>query len=1253
MTPVANKTTTALSETSGRRAAIHSANLPARDWAHTTVLISLRLILVAFCTSLVLPARSAAQEFRATISGTVMDPSGALIPGADIVVLETNTGTVNRTASDSVGQYVVPYLLPGTYSITVTKSGFESLVRGGIMLQSQERPILNLVMTVGSESRTVTVSTESPLLNQVNASVGNVIPVQSVEDLPLNGSNPLMLAELSVGLLITSVPSSNPAYNPTNLGSVGGSKTNEGEVLMDGAANTSMSGGENGNSTFVPTEDSVQEVSVQTFNTDASIGHTTAGVINLVTKGGTNRLHGTAYEFNQLADLNSNLYFNKRAVPVIPTPVAHYNQYGVAAGGPVWIPKVYNGRNKTFFFFSWEGIRTLAPVSTIITVPTDAEKQGDFSALLAGGPSYQLYEPNTGTLVNRAYTRTPVPNNCLTNLSSYCASLANAGLTINPVAAAYLKFYPEPNYTSGVSPITNQNNYDSNAPNMIHYSTEFGRLDLNLGTRNHMFFDFRHDQSSNGGQNYLNNNTTSSVLFRESYGTTLDDVFTMNSTTVFDVRLNWGYFDEQHSSPSNMYSPTSVGFPSSLKDASNWVTLPNIVFNSSSYENLGDLKTQSIDPSNVYQIFVDMTKLAGRHTLKVGFDGRTYRQKIQSYAASTGSFTFGNNFVTSGTSGSAQKFGGDLASFEYGLPTSGSFGINALGDYRGDYVGAFVQDDWRLNKRITINLGLRYDIDTPFGEKLGRTESGFSPTAVNSASAAATTAFTPVSKSVNNTTVAVSSINTLGGLTFPSSDWGAPYQIQNKTGFWSPRVGFSYSPPWSMFSKTVVRAGFGVFVLPQSLQGNSYSDGFSATTSYQATNNNYLTNLNTLSNPFPSGFTQPAGASLGANTFLGSPSSINFFSPVQHDMYSERWTLGVQQALTGSTMLEVIYEGSHDVHLPVSSQNINAPGLQYLTANPYRDQNLATAMSTSVTNPFAGLLPNGNSSYNGATTPLSSLAVPFPAFGSAAINEEQLTNGQSFFESGMIHLEQRAKHGLTLTANYELSKAIEQDTYLNPQDSKLFRGISPNEDYRQHLALGGVYELPFGRNRLFTLGGGRLANEIAGGWVLNGIYRFQTGLPINFSADIPLQPGMTAKNIRVNPRNTSPTISALVNASSLFVTGSGTSCTASASQPCDGSVFFNGQYVNHYRTMPTSFGNVRQDGINNLDASMLKNFHFSEKTYLQLRFETFNTLNHAFGFKAPNVTSATSSTFGFITAQTAGNNFGTNRQIQLGGRFVF
>ena len=282
--------------------------------------------------------------------------------GSRIVVREAHTGAIDRTMSDSVGQYVVPFLPPGDYSITVTKLGFETLVRGGITLQAQEHPIINLTLTLGSESQTVTVTGEAPLLNQANASVGEVVSTEAVADLPLNGYAPVMLAELSVGVITTSPPGNTTAYDPGTLNSwsIGGTKTNEGEILLDGAADTQMSGGENGGGTFVPTEDSVQEVSVQTFGTDASIGHTIAGVINQVTKGGTNVLHGTAYEFSQFSDLAANLYFNDRN-PVLPTPVSHYNQYGLSTGGPIWIPKVFNGKNKLFFFFAWEGITKSEP----------------------------------------------------------------------------------------------------------------------------------------------------------------------------------------------------------------------------------------------------------------------------------------------------------------------------------------------------------------------------------------------------------------------------------------------------------------------------------------------------------------------------------------------------------------------------------------------------------------------------------------------------------------------------------------------------------------------------------------------------------------------------------------------------------------------------------------------------------------------------------------------------------------------------
>jgi hypothetical protein len=1222
---------------------------------------------------LLLSTGASAQEFRGTISGTVTDPTGAEVPGASIEVVETQTGTINRTTSDKAGQYVAPFLPPGEYSITATKPGFEAFARTGITLQAQEHPIIDLALAVGNANQTVTVTAEAPLVDQENASIGQVISTQSVEDLPLNGRTPVVLAELSVGVVTTSAPGITHPFdnNAANSWSIGGTPNQVSEVLLDGSPDLTMLGAQ----AYSPTQDTVQEVSVRPFDTDASFGHTIGGVINQVTKSGTNSFHGTMYEFNQIPNINANLdfnsaYWNKGIAK--PTPTFHFNQYGLTAGGPVWIPKVFNGKNKLFFFFAWEGLKDNTPATQLTTVPTDAEREGDFSALLAtsaGGASNQLYIPGTGTLTGGKFTRTAVPNNCLTNQSTYCAGVANAGLTVNPVAAAYMKLYPEPNATS--SP-TGTNNYNSNAPSIDTYDNEFGRLDYNLSDRNHVFFDYRHNHRVQVKNNYFGNNTTGTTLLRENFGSSLDDVITLNASTIFDVRLNWTFFNEVHGALSQAFSPASVGLPSGLQTGSTEVQLPFISMGTcgsfTSFQCLGDTSS-AIDPTTGYQVFTDMVKLLGKHTIKAGFDGRQYRLRVQNFGDSSGSFTFANSFDNIGTAGTGAAVGGDLASLLLGLPTSGEYDLNARADYRSYYIGTFIQDDWRLNSRLTVNLGLRFDIDTPYGEKLGRTVNGFNPAATNSASAAATTAFATTSPkdtaSSNGTTVSVnaSSFNTLGGLSFPGVNGGAPYAVNS--GFWSPRVGFSYNPPF-LQGKMVIRGGFGIFLQPETLASlaatGSYSsnalnnqEGFSASTAYAATSNSFFTSLNSLSNPFPSGYTQPAGPSLGASTFLGSPAAVSFLAPVQHDPYSERWNLGLQHSLTNSTLLEVLYVGNHATHLPVNTQNINATELQYLTTNPYADFNLHTAVGTAVANPFAGLLPNGTSSYNGATTSLSNLLVPYPQFGGATVAEQNETIGQSWFNSGLIHVQQRVKHGLTLTANYGFSKLLEKDTRLNDEDVQLTKRVSPF-DHTHHFTVGGTYDLPFGRGKLVSFGNSKVMDEIFGGFVINSIYQFQTGAPIYFSSDLALQPGVNVRNIKSSPRVTGLAGSgnlALVNAGGVFVEGAN---ACPSTDVCDGSVYNaavpNANFYNHYRTFPQTLGWVRSDGFNNMDASILKNIKFTEKASLQLRFETFNTLNHPV-FAAPNVTSATSGTggaFGYISGVPS---TAQPRQVQLGGRIVF
>jgi hypothetical protein len=1227
---------------------------------------------------LLFPCNSFAQEFRATISGTVTDPTGAVVPGASVAVQETSTGTISRTTSDAAGQYVVPFLLPGNYTITVAASGFETLTRTAVTLQAQEHPIIDLRLKVGTASQTVTVSGEAPLLSQASATIGDVISTDSVADLPLNGRAPMMLAELSVGVETEAAPEQSHPFDNNNMNSfsIGGTPLQTSEVLLDGSPDETMLG----SLAFSPTQDSVSEVSVQPFATDASFGHTIGGVMNEVTKSGTNQLHGTAYEFGQISGIDANTYFSDRSSAALPT--FHFNQYGLSVGGPLWIPKVLNGRNKLFFFFAWEGLKDKTPATTLITVPTPAEAAGDFSALAALGSSYQLYDPlnNANTDVGGTITRnTPIPNNCLgPAATAYSASdcPTNAGYTLNPIALNYMSKFPP--QTPGVTPAPDgADNYLSNAPSVDDYNEEFGRMDYNLSSKDHVFFDFRANYRSQVKEDYFGNNTNGSTLVRQNWGSTLDNVYTLNSSTVFDVRLNWTFFYEAHDSPASVYSPTQLGFPSSMQSSSPYVEMPVIKFNSSSFQSFNNTAGPGYDPTTSYQLFADVIKTVRNHSLKFGFDGRQYRMRIRNFDASgspSGSFSFGNSWMTSSPGGTAPKFGADLASFLLGLASTGndSFDLESEADYHDYYYGVFAQDDWRIRPRLTLNLGLRYDVDTPFGEKFGRTESGFNPAATNTASGAA---YNPKdTTTVNDVTLTInpSTFNTLGGLTFPSGPGGAPWQIENSKGFLSPRIGFSYG----LDNKTVLRGGFGIFVQPQtflSLGGPSdspssnaltFASGFSASTTYASTNNNYFNNCASgetssvacpasdtalgLSNPYPSGIVQPANSSAGASTFLGE--TISFMAPHQHDAYSERWDLNVQRQITPSTLVEAIYMGNHALHIDVTEQNINATETQYLSTTPWLNENLATAMGVSVPNPFAGLLPL-NSTLNKSTVPLSDLVTPYPQFGSNAIDEYNETIGQSWYDAAMVHLEQRSRHGLTLTANYTFSKLIERDTRLNDQDNFLETRVSPF-DHTNHFTVGGVYELPFGRGKTFDFGNSRLADEFLGGFVLNGIYQFETGPPIYWSGDIPLQPGVTLRQIQVQPRNTSAAGSgtpAIVNAPNIFVTGSGTKCTTSSTQTCDGTDFFNGQYSFHYRTLPQTLAWARQDGYNNLDASILKNFPIhGESTYFQLRFETFNTLNHPI-FAAPNLT-PTTSTFGYITATTANS---LPRQFQIGGRIVF
>jgi hypothetical protein len=1172
------------------------------------------------------------QESRGTISGAVTDPSGAAIAGAKVIATEVRTGTKVQTVSESTGQYTLPFLSSGDYTVSATMQGFKEFVRKGIQVGAGDHVAIDVRLEVGDTATSVEVTGDAPLLNTENASQGQAITTHEVEDMPLNGGTPAMLSQFALGVIPTSNPTLVHPFDvvgPAAI-SIGGTPSQTSELLLDGVPNATW----DGRQAYSPPRDAVQEVRVKAFDSDSSFGHTGGGTLNQVLKTGTNSFHTTLWEYNQPSNLAANSFFNNRAG--VAAAVTHYNQYGFVAGGPVLLPK-FNGRDKLFWMFSFEGLPDSQPNPTNLTVPTDAEKRGDFSALLGQGSQYQLYDPFSAVTNGSTVTRTPLSGNVIpTN-------------RLNPVALNYMKFYPAPNTTIGVSPI-GQNNYISNVPTTDSYNNELGRLDYNMSTANRMFFDVRRFGYSSEKQDYFQNPATGIATFRESWGSTVDDVVTFSPTTIADIRLNFTRLGEGHAVNSHGIDVTSLGFPSYLAAASQFAQLP--IMSLSTFQQLGGNSTKSNNyPSQSWQLFAQVMKLRGNHALKFGVDLRQYRVNPIDFGNSSGQFNLGNTWVRSSSSASSTVAQGqDLASMLMGLTTGGSFDLSSFASFYSYYGSGFIQDDWRATRNLTVNLGIRYDFDGPYHEKWARTVNGFAfntPSPI-AASAQAAYAASPYAG------LPAGAFKVLGGLTFASPSDTRIYQ--NTSHLASPRAGLAWSPDF-LKHKTVIRAGFGMFVTPVtiaslSVNGN-YStnpilaqEGFTQSTSVNPSNDNFVTPASTLSNPFPNGIALPAGSSAGIQTFYGQ--TVNFLNPQMKNPYSLRWNFGLQHELTANTMLEVVYIANHSVHLPITVTQLNGIPRQYLSTLAVRDNAVNTTLSASTPNPFKGLLPSTAAMNTSSTVTIAQLLARYPQFpvgygsgvwsGSAGILEQDLDAGSSYFGSLNVRLQRRFSKGVSIIANYIWSRLAEQDSWLNESDPVPEKRISPF-DRPQRIVTYVSWDLPIGRGRALNVNS-RLANAIVGGWHLNSVYTWQIGAPlawVNGSTTTPSDyvyyggPGALPTSMNNRQANTLPNGTPIAAFdTSLFNTNA------------------SNAFAYHIRTFSTTFPNVRADGINEWDPSLLKRIDVTERAYVQLRFEFFNVVNHP-TFSAPNVQwSSGPSSFGVINGQS-----NRPRTIQVGARFVW
>ncbi|MEK6397404.1 MAG: TonB-dependent receptor [Terriglobus sp.] len=1137
----------------------------------------------------------------ATVTGAILDPTGSAVPHAHITITDVAAGTKVTTESNDLGQYTLPLLKPGAYTITVDVPGFRSFERKNIQLSAGDHPTVDVTMQIGDQSETVQVTADPPLLQTADASIGQVVTSKQVDSLPLNGRTPISFAQYTVGVTATANPSGVHAYDNSGASafSVGGVANKNSEILLDGSPDNASDNA----ISYSPPMDATAEVKLDIFQTDAAYGHSGGGVANQVTKSGTNSFHGDLFEFNQVSALNSNTYFNKRNN--IKKGVYRYNQFGGSISGPVTIPKVFNGHDRLFFLFAYEGIRTTQPYATqIFSVPTLAERRGDFSALLAQGSQFQLYNPYSAVQTGNTITRAPFANN---NIAAY----------LNPVAVKALSYYPLPNIPGNAN---GTNNYFSNGNQSNSFDNQFGRVDWNLGTKSRLYATVRHSFFDQWNYQYFgaNNPSLGDHLTRENWGGAVGEVYTLTPSTVAEVRLNYSrYVQNQTTAGDGFDGSAQLGLPSNISSQSRHRLFP--IFSLTQFQSLGtSTTTPSLAPFNSYGLYADVIKVIGNHNLKVGVDARLFEKGQFTFGNAEGKYNFDNTWVRASSASTSTVLGQDFAAFLLGLPTTATYDLNTASVSRQRYLSFFVQDDWRARPDLTLNFGLRFDKDFSPTERFGRVTNGFDTTSASPISAAAIAAYNsaPVSQ------IPAGSFNVNGGLTYPTA--GDHRFTQLVSNMFSPRFGFAYSPK-ALGGNTVIRGGFGLFVLPVFPFSSAVNQtGYSQTTSSSVTLNNYLSPNATLSNPFPSGFVQPSGSSLGLATQMGN--NITYFSPVVKNGYSERWTVGVQRQLPGSWLMDVVYVGSSNHRLPINYYPNYIPAKYLNTAGN-------SALGNSVSNPFKGLLPN-SSTLNGSTVSNAQLLAVYPQFPVTVnaqtnstpngITVQNAPYGSSNYNALDVRVEKRTQKGLTIIANYQFSKNMEAVTYLNYSDPRPEYRVS-QYDRPHHVSIGLTYDIPFGHERRF---GGKAPLWVdlpLGGWTFNSVLLYQSGAPITFGNVLRATgTGEGVNNIGYNARG----VDGYAFNRSAFV-------TSSAGQP---------QY--NLRTFRSQYSTVRADSLNNWDASALKNFNFTESAYFQFRFEAFNVNNRPV-FAAPNVT-PTSGSFGQITSTQ--NN---PRTLQMGARIVF
>jgi hypothetical protein len=1174
--------------------------------------ISLITVGIVACASLC----AFAQEFRGSITGRVTDNNGAAVVNATVTITNSATNTSSTTTTSDGGDYTVLYLIPGYYTVTVEAGGFKKASRPNVEIRVGDKLQLDMKLEVGAVSETVNITTDAPLLETASASAGQVIDRRRISELPLSDGNPFVLSRLAPGVAYTGdLKFSRPFDNAGTSAIVADGAPGGNEFTLDGSPN--MASGRR--VAFVPPADAVQEFKVETASFDAQQSHTAGATVNVTLKSGGNELHGTLYEFLRNDVLSGTDYFvNRAGVDAdrdgkADRPAVRYNRYGGSVGGPIILPKKvfgrlgYDGRNRTFFFFAYEGLKDKFPEPRPQTVPTAKQRNGDFSDLLAQG--IVIYDPLTARRDGVRIRRDPFPGNIIPSNR------------ISQIAKNYLQFYPLPNQPGDAQ---GRNNYFSNNPRGDDFHSESYRFDQTISEKQKFFFRYTHNNRREFRGNWsgvVNGiRPTGNFLFRINNGGTYDHVYTFSPTTILNYRVGFSRFWEpsirQHQGE---FDPKTLGFSSRTTaffgDA---LYLPR--FEIGGFSVLGDTFAGGTS-HNIYSVQPVLTKIVNNHSFRFGYDFRSYRENSRPSLHAAGRYDFGTDFTRGPLDNSpSAAIGQQLAAFILGQPTGGFIDRSASRANQTLYHGIFVQDDWKVTRNLTLNLGVRYELEGATTDRFNQNIRGFDASVASPIQAAARTAYAanPIPE------ISPANFNVRGGLLFADS---------SNRGFWEadknniqPRIGIAYK----IGEKMVLRGGWAIYTVPFIIDGVQ-QPGFSQATNIVPTLDAGLTFRANLFDPFPDGVTAPPGASEGIATFLGR--GISFVPLDRSNGQAQRWEFGFQYELPGNWLVEGAYVGDLGYDL-TTGLDLNPVPAQYLSNSLVRDQATINFLTANVRNPFQGLLPG--TGLNGSTVQRQQLLRPFPQFTGVSA---QLYDGSSTYHSGQLRSEKRFSRGYTLLASYTWSKFLEETSRLNATDADYEKRVA-DADITHRFVMSGIWELPFGRGRALGKDWNGVVDAILGGWQLQGIYQIQSGRPLSFG-NIYFGGDPSKLRTEINGK----TVDQTFDTSGFYFTDAAVQ-TNGVVDPVKQRNDTRIRLANNIRTFPSRFSGFRGHGLDLLDLSLIKNFSFTETIKLQLRGEFINAFNHA-QFNNPNL-DPTSSNFGKITSQA-----NLPRDIQIGLKLIF